>query len=216
MSTEANWGTNRLTMWTVAAAYVAWVVMLRVDVGGELADTLVTLLGPFPLAAIVLALEDPGSRPIGWLRGVLSGVLPGLAVGLLLGLALRVGMRVVAMAAGLPLTFTIPGTVTLLVIGAVFGASYGALLTAVWRSMAVFHLAPGRIAGTALAVWFWYPFFLAGSDDLAGLVAMPLILVFTTLLSALWIGYGALLAATMRRCRSLPVPSSDRGSAGAV
>ena len=41
MSIEAKWGTNRLTIWTLAAAYVAWVLALIVDLGGESADTLV-------------------------------------------------------------------------------------------------------------------------------------------------------------------------------
>ena len=155
MNTATDWGGNRLTVWTLAAAYVVWVALLSVDVGGDLADTLVTLLGPFPLAVVVLALEEPGGRPIDWLRGIMPGVFPGLAVGLLLGLALRVGMRIVAMAAGLPLTFSVPGTMILLVFGAVFGAGYGAVLTAVWRSMIGFRSAPGRLGGTVLAIWIF-------------------------------------------------------------
>lgn len=182
---------------------------------GDLADVCVTLLGPFPLAVGVSALEHRSSRPADWLRAILPGVVPGLAVGLVLGLALRVGMRLVALAAGLPLVFTLRGSIAVLVIGAVFGAGYGAVLTAVWSSMRHFRAAPGRAGGAALAIWFWYPFFLAGRDDLAGLVSMPLILGFTTLVSALWIGYGVLLAATMRLLGSLPTPSSET-SMGAI
>ena len=62
------------------------------------------------------------------------------------------------------------------------------------------------MGGTALALWFWYPFFMAAADDLSGLLAMPLILLFTTLLSSTWIGYGLLFAALMRRRSPFPNP----------
>ena len=149
-----------LKVTTLLIAYVAWVVLLRVDVGGDLTDTVVTIFGPIPLAIAMLALEDPRGRPIGWLRGVMPGLFPGLVAGSVLGLALRVAMRLVALAAGVPTSFTIPGTLTVLLIFALLGGAYGALLTAAWRSIPGFRSAPGLIGGTALAFWFWYPFFL--------------------------------------------------------
>ena len=203
---------NSLKATTLLIAYVAWVVLLRVDVGGDLTDTLVTIFGPIPLAIAMLALEDPGGRPIGWLRGVMPGLFPGLVAGSMLGLALRVAMRFVALAAGVPTSFTIPGTLTVLLIFALLGGAYGALLTAAWRSIPGFRSAPGLIGGTALAFWFWYPFFLAGENDLSGLISAPLVILFTMLMAGMWIGYGMLLAALMRRAGSLPEPVLDDAS----
>ncbi len=157
-------------------------------------------------AIALLALEDPRGRPIGWLQGVMPGLFPGLVAGSILGLAMRVAMRLVALAAGVPTSFTIPGSLTVLLIFVLLGGAYGALLTAAWRSMRGFRSAPGLIGGTALALWFWYPFFLAAEDDLSGLISAPLVILFTTLLAGTWIGYGMLLAALMRRAGSLPKP----------
>lgn len=203
---------NSLKATTLLIAYVAWVVLLRVDVGGDLTDTVVTIFGPIPLAIAMLALEDPRGRPIGWLRGIMPEVFPGLVAGAMLGLALRVAMRLVALAAGVPTSFTIPGTLTVVLIFAMLGGAYGALLTAVWRSIPGFRSAPGLIGGTALAFWFWYPFFLAGENDLNGLISAPLVILFTMLISGMWIGYGMLLAALMRRAGSLPEPVLDDAS----
>ena len=90
--------------------------LLRVDVGGDLTDTVVTIFGPIPLAIALLALEDPRGSLIGWPRRVLPGLFPGLVAGLMLGLALRVAMRLVALAAGVPTSFTISGSLTVLLI----------------------------------------------------------------------------------------------------
>ena len=130
----------------------------------------------------------------------------------MLGLALRVAMRLVALAAGVPTSFTLPGTLTVLLIFALLGGGYGALLTAAWRSIPGFRSAPGLIGGTALALWFWYPFFLAGENDLSGLISAPLVIVFTMLMAGTWIGYGVLLAALMRRAGSFPEPVLDDAS----
>jgi len=48
---------NSLKATTLLIAYVAWVVLLRVDVGGDLTDTVVTIFGPIPLAIAMLALD---------------------------------------------------------------------------------------------------------------------------------------------------------------
>ena len=162
-------------------------------------------IGPIPLAVALLALDQRHIGPAGWLRKILPGLLPGAIAGLALWCGLRVGMRVVALAAGIPPSFSVSGTLEVLLIGLVLGASYGALLTAVWQSIAATRQAPGRWGGVALALWFWYPFFLAAEGNLSGMVAAPLIVLFTTLLSGMWIAYGLLLAALMRRFGSLPV-----------
>ena len=60
-----------------------------------------------------------------------------------------------------------------------------------------------------MAFWFWYPFFLAGENDLSGLIAGPLVILFTMLMAGTWIGYGMLLAALMRRAGSFPEPVLD-------
>ena len=200
----------------ILVAYIAWIVMLRADLGGDLADTVVSFFGPLPLAMAVFALADPRGGPMACLRGVLPGLIPGLVAGLMLGLALRLVMRLVALVAGLTTSFSIPGTLTVLLIFALLGGAYGPLLTAAWRSIPGFRSAPGLIGGLALAVWFWYPFSLAGIDDLSGLVSGSIIILFTTLLSGMWIGYGALLAAIMRRNGSLPVPVSDNEASRAT
>ena len=197
---------NGLKATTLLIAYVAWVVLLRVDLGGDLIDTVVTIFGPIPLAIAMLALENPRGRPIGWLRGVMPGLFPGLVAGSMLGLVLRVVMRLVALAAGVPTRFTITGTLIVMLIFALLGGSYGALLTAAWRSIPGFRSSPGLIGGTALAFWFWYPFFLAGESDLSGLISAPLVILFTMLMAGAWIGYGLLLAALMRGAGSFPEP----------
>ena len=212
MKIEAGVRRNSLKGTTLVAAYVAWVVLLRVDVGGDLTDTVVTIFVPIPLAIGMLALEDPRGRPVSWLRGVLPGLLPGLVAGSILGLALRVAMRLVALAARVPASFTMPGTLTVVLIFALLGAGYGALLTAAWRSIPGFRPAPGLIGGTGLALWWWYPLFLAGENDLSGLISAPLIILFTTLMAGAWIGYGMLLAALMRRAGSFPEPVLDDAS----
>ena len=197
-------------------AYVAWIVLLRVDAGGELLDTVVSIFGPIPLAVALLALNDPRDSLIGWLRGVLPGLFPGMVAGLMLGLALRLVMRLVALAAGVSPSFTIPGSLTVLLIFMLLGGAYGGLLVAVWRSLPGFRSAPALVGGTGLALWFWYPFFLAAVDDLSGLVSMPLIIFFTTLLAGMWIGYGMLFSALMRRAGSFRAGLLDDASAGAA
>lgn len=191
---------------TLLVAYVAWVTLLAADLGGELVDTLVTVLGPIPLAMVLLSIDDPTSRPANWARVLSRALVPGIAAGFALGLALRIAMRLVALAVGVPTRFTVAGTLTILFIFAALGAAYGGLLSAVWRSIPGFRRAPGLMGGTALALWFWYPFFMAAADDLSGLLAMPLILLFTTLLSSTWIGYGLLFATLMRRRSPFPNP----------
>ena len=158
-----------------------------------------------------------GRRAVRWYLGVtlvltlLSAAMnwllvPGAIAGLALWCGPRVGMRVVAVAAGIPPSFSVSGTLEVLLIGVVLGASYGALLTAVWQSIDATRQAPGRWGGVALALWFWYPFFLAAEGNLSGMVAAPLIVLFTTVLSGMWIAYGVLLATLMRRWGSFPVP----------
>ena len=141
--------------------YIAWVVLLRLEASGDLLDTVLTVVGPIPLAVALLALEQRDIGLVGWLRGILPGLLPGAIAGLVLWSGLRVAMRLVALASGIPPSFTIGGTLEVLLVGAILGASYGALLTAIWQSIAATRLAPGRWGGTALVLWFWYPFFLA-------------------------------------------------------
>ncbi len=199
-------GSNVLKAGILIVAYVAWIVLLRLEFSSDLNDIGITLLGPIPLAVALLAVEEP-RRPVNWFRTILPGIVPGLLAGLALGLGLRIGMRLVALAAGVPATFSIPGTVGLLIIGTVLGGSYGALLTVLWKSVPSSRVAPGRVGGTALALWFWYPFYLAARDDLSMLATVPL-LVFASLLSCMWIGYGVLLAGLMRRRGTLPVPVS--------
>ena len=207
---------NGLKVTTLLVAYVAWVVLLRVDFGGDLADTVVTIFGPIPLAIAVLALENRRGRLIDWLQGVMPGLVPGLVAGFMLGLALRVAMRLVTLAVGTTTSFTVSGTLIVLLIFMLLGGAYGTLLTAVWRSIPGFQSAPGLNGGTALALWFWYPFFLAATDDLRGLISAPLVVLFTTLLAGTWIGYGILLAALMRRAGSLPESVLDDASSRAT
>ena len=64
----------------------------------------------------------------------------------------------------------------------------------------------GLVGWNSVGIVVWYPFFLAADGNLSGLVATPLIVLFTTLLSGMWSAYGVLLAALMRRFGSLPVP----------
>ena len=190
---------------TLLAAYVAWVMLLAAELGGELTDTLVTMFGPLPLAMVLLTLDDHKGGPASLVRTLAPALVPGILAGLALGLALRAAMRVVALAAGVTTSFTVSGTLTVLLIFAVLGAAYGVLLTAVWRSLPGFRPAPGLIGGTALAVWFCYPFFMAAVGDLDEIPA-PLIILLATLLSSTWIGYGLMFAALMRRGGSLPDP----------
>ena len=126
------------------AFYLAWVVLLRLEASGDLLDTVLTIIGPIPLAVALLALDQRHIGPAGWLRKILPGLLPGAIAGLALWCGLRVGMRVVALAAGIPPSFSVSGTLEVLLIGLVLGASYGALLTAVWQSIAATRQAPGR------------------------------------------------------------------------
>ena len=167
--------------------YVVWIVLLSLELSGDALDTTITVSGPIPLAMAVLALEQRHAGPVGWLRGIAPGFFPGAIAGVASWLGLRVAMRLVALAAGVPTSFTMAGTLEVLLIGVVLGASYGALLAAVWQSIAATPLAPGRWGGIALALWLWYPFFLAADGNLRGLVAAPLIVLFTTLLSGMWI-----------------------------
>ena len=101
---------------TLLVAYVAWVTLLAADLGGELVDTLVTVLGPIPLAMVLLSIDDPTSRPANWARVLSRALVPGIAAGFALGLALRIAMRLVALAVGVPTSFTVAGTLTILFI----------------------------------------------------------------------------------------------------
>ena len=105
--------------------YVAWVVLLRLEASGDLLDTVLTIVGPIPLAVALLALDQREIGLVGWLRGILPGLLPGAIAGLVLWSGLRVAMRLVALASGIPPNFTVGGTLEVLLFGGSSGHPTG-------------------------------------------------------------------------------------------
>lgn len=187
-----------LLLLAAAALFLGRLTAPSEDRSDETGDLVLMLILVLPVAAAhaLVALEVVRQRrwrPIGY---VWRGLLAGATAGILLGIGLRVGMRAVAIAAGQPTDFSVGGSFLVLGIGVFFGASFGSLFAAV-RS-----LLPGRTGGITFGflagTLFWFPFFHAAAGDLRGVVGEPVIALLTSVLSALWVGYGAVLEWLMR------------------
>lgn len=197
-------------MWTRAASYLVlaclalllgWLLEASDERSDEAADVLLMaiLVTPLVVAHARLAPEALRERAFRPLARVWTGVLAGAAAGSVLGVGLRIGMRAVALLAGQPTTFTVGGTIFVLGIGVFFGGSFGGLFAAVHRWLP--ERVGGAVFGFLLGALFWFPFFDAAARDLRDVVSEPVIALLTTLLSALWLGYGMVLAWLLGRSR---------------
>ena len=162
----------------------------RSDEGSDLVLMLMLVL-PLAAAHALAAREALRQRKMQPLAQVGRGVFAGAAAGILLGVGLRVGMRAIAIVAGQPTDFTVGGSIFVVMVGVFFGASFGSLFAAVrpWLP----QRARGIMFGFLVGALFWFPFFEAAAGDLGGVVSDPAIAFLTSVLSALWIGYGAVL-----------------------
>ena len=133
-------------------------------------------------------------------RGVGRGALIGAVVGLLiLGIGGRLVMSLIAWRAGIPVGYTVGGTLEVMITGVLFGLGGGliyGILAAVWRLYRpAFGAAFGAVYFTGLAL---YPPAAARTAALG--VPQQRVLVLLTF-GALFVVYGASMAALMRRAR---------------
>lgn len=182
-----------LLILAITALMMGRVIVPNDDRPDEVADLILvaTLLLPVAVAHALVLGEAVRGRSIKPLLPVWLGVLSGAGAGALLGIGLRVGMRAVAIVAGEPTSFSIGGSVFVLMLGVILGATFGGLYSATRRWLP--EHSEGLVFGLLVGALFWFPFFEAAAGDLRGVVSELSIVVLTSLLSALWIGYGAVL-----------------------
>ena len=190
---------NHLTLLVVSlVVLVVWNIAWAFDLPDETADLrlALSLFLPVTVAVVVTVREAIRLRTAHSFVHLVRGVLAGLFAGLALGVSLRLSMRVVAIAAGEAPQFSVGGTLIVVGIGIFYGGSFGTLFAVLRRSVQIPHV--GLCFGIFMALLFWRSFYQAATGDLQGVIPTVIIVLLTTLLSAMWVAYGTILEWLLR------------------